>query len=936
MHERPNRPISPSAAHSGSAPSPGLPLLTAQSGIYYAHQLAPDSAELNTADCVEIDGPLDAGLFVEALRRAVGEAETLALRVSESDGVPVQRITPGGEPLVHRLELTEDRAGAWMREDLARPVDLGADGALMTQALIRVGEGRHRWYQRVHHIAVDAYALSLVRQRVAELYRALVAGLPLPEGRFAPLSALTAQEAAYLAGEEYTADRAFWAGRTAGSSATALPRSSAPSGAPHDGPLHRTVDLPAAALERLSSAARAARATWAELVVAATAGHLHRLTGSEDVVLGLPLTNRRGPSALRTPAMTVNVLPLRIGVRPGDTGAELLRRVVLEIREVRRHQRYPQADLRRDLALESADVPLTGPMVNVRPFDDALDFAGATGTVRNLAAGPVEGLAVGAAPGPGGGLRLTLDADPAAYGPEDLAAHEDTWLRYLDGLTELLLTDPARPIGTLDLLSGDQVAEAVAHGRSEPAAPLTLPRSFTAQAARTPEAVAVRSTVAGTFRGASDTDTGTEGAAVGPGARLTFAELDAAADRLAHLLAGVGAPAAAGGSRGTVALALPRTADTVVALLAVLKAGLVCQPLDLGHPAARTLAVLEDARPLCVIGTAETLAALPRHGLRTVALDAPATADALAACPVGPPSAEPALGDPAYLIHTSGSTGRPKGVLVGHASLANLCAGHGTDHIAPAVARTGRERLRVAHSASFAFDASWDPLLWMVHGHELHLLDDAAYRDPAALTAYVDAHRVDYLDVTPSYAEALLAEGLLDEGRHHPAHLVVGGETVPPALWERLTEAAAVHPVNLYGPTETTVDAYYWVPGETAARPDGRPVRGSRVYVLDSSLRPVPAGVTGELYVAGACLALGYLGRPDLSAERFVADPFGAVNDEPGSRMYRTGDLVRRRADHTLEFLGRSDDQVKIRGFRIELGEIQARLAAHPRVAAAA
>lgn len=953
MHERPNRPTSSSAAHSG-APSPGLPLLTAQSGVYYAHQLAPLGSELNTADCVEIDGPLDADLFVEALRRTVGEAETLALRVSESDGVPVQRIAPPARTVVHRLELTEDRAEAWMREDLARPVDL-ADGALMTQALIRVGEERHRWYQRVHHIAVDAYALSLIGQRVAELYRALVAGQPLPEGRFAPLSELTGQEAAYLAGEEYAADRAFWSARTAGSSVTALPRSPAPSGTPAGGPLHRTTDLPAETLQRLSAAARVAKATWAELVVAATAGHLHRLTGAEDVVLGLPLTNRRGPSALRTPAMTVNVLPLRIGVRPGDTGAELLRRVVLEIREVRRHQRYPQADLRRDLALESADVPLTGPLVNVRPFDGELDFAGATGTVRNLAAGPVEGLAVGAAPGPGGGLRLTLDADPAAYGPEGLAAHEDSWLRCLDGLAELLLTDPERPIGTLDLLTGDQVREAVTYGRCEPAAPLTLPRSFTAQAARTPDAVAVRSTVAGTFRGATpdkdtraDTDTygragtdadtpaGTDAAAAEPGARLTFAELDAASDRLAHLLAGTGAPAAGEGGRGTVALALPRTADMVVALLAVLKAGLVCQPLDLGHPAARTLAVLEDARPLCVIGTAATLAALPGHGLPMVALDAPATADALAARPDGPLPAGPALADPAYLIHTSGSTGRPKGVLVGHASLANLCAGHGTDHIAPAVARTGRERLRVAHSASFAFDASWDPLLWMVHGHELRLLDDAAYRDPAALTAYVGTHLVDYLDVTPSYAEALVAEGLLDEGRHHPAHLVVGGEAVPAPLWERLTEATAVHPVNLYGPTETTVDAYSWVPGASAARPTGRPVRGSRVYVLDSSLRPVPAGVTGELYVAGACLALGYLGRPDLTAERFVADPFGAPNGAPGGRMYRTGDLVRRREDHTLEFLGRGDDQVKIRGFRIELGEIQARLAAHPRVAAAA
>ncbi|MFE2296183.1 amino acid adenylation domain-containing protein [Streptomyces sp. NPDC059452] len=943
MHERPNRPTSSSAAHPGSPPSPPLPLLTAQSGIYYAHQLAPDGTALNTADRVEIEGPLDGDLFAEAVVRTVGEADTLALRLSEADGTPVQHVVHA-EPVVHRLDLTEEQAEAWIREDLARPVDLTSTGGLMTQALIRVGEDRHWWYQRVHHIAVDAYALSLIGRRVAELYSAAVAQEPAPEGRFAPLSELTGDEAAYLSGEEYAEDRAFWAERMAGYSPEAPPVPA--DGSADDGLLHRITDLPATTLDRLSRAARAAKATWAELVVAATAGHLHRLTGTEDVVLGLPLTNRRGPAALRTPAMTVNVLPLRIAVRPQDTGAELLRRVVLEIRAVRRHQRYPQADLRRDLALESADVPLTGPMVNIKPFDGSLDFAGLPGTVRNLAAGPVEGLAVGAAPGPDGGLRLTLDANPAAYGEAALAAHEETWLRYLDGLAELLLTAPDRPVATLDLLTDDQLREATA-GRTEPPAALTLPRSFTAQAALTPDAVAVRSTLAGTFRGAraaegseqaegsgeTEGSAEAEGAEKAAGAVLTFAELDAASDRLAHLLAGTGGEPETG---ATVALALPRTADMVVALLAVLKAGLVCQPLDLGHPAARTLAVLEDARPLCVIGTAATLAGLPPHGLATVALDEPATAAALAARPDGPLPTGPALGDPAYLIHTSGSTGRPKGVLVSHASLANLGAGHLTDHIAPAVARTGRDRLRVAHSASFAFDASWDPLLWMVHGHELHLLDDAAYRDPSVLSAYVDTHRVDYLDITPSYAEALIAEGLLDEGRHHPAHLVVGGETVPPALWERLTAAEAVHPVNLYGPTETTVDAYYWLPGETPARPDGRPVRGSRVYVLDSSLRPVPAGVTGELYVSGSCLALGYLGRPDLTAERFVADPFGDLHGTPGGRMYRTGDLVRRREDHTLEFLGRSDDQVKIRGFRIELGEIQARLAAHPQVAAAA
>ncbi|MGK5629122.1 amino acid adenylation domain-containing protein, partial [Streptomyces sp. URMC 123] len=299
------------------------------------------------------------------------------------------------------------------------------------------------------------------------------------------------------------------------------------------------------------------------------------------------------------------------------------------------------------------------------------------------------------------------------------------------------------------------------------------------------------------------------------------------------------------------------------------------------------------------------------------------------------PAPPPAPGQAAYILHTSGSTGRPKGVVVTHASLANLHAGHGTDLIAPALERTGAARLRIAHSASFAFDASWDPLLWLVHGHELHILDDATYRDPAALTAYLDAHRVDCLDVTPSYAQALIAEGLLDEGRHRPAVIVVGGEPVPDDLWRRLAATEGVWPVDLYGPTETTVDACYRLPapGSTPERPAATslPVRGSRLYVLDGCLRPSPPGVPGELYVAGACLARGYLGRPDLTAERFVADPFAA-----GERMYRTGDRVVRRPDGTLEFLGRADDQVKIRGFRIEPGEIRAALTDHPDVSQAA
>ncbi|MFE6994299.1 amino acid adenylation domain-containing protein, partial [Streptomyces pharetrae] len=282
----------------------------------------------------------------------------------------------------------------------------------------------------------------------------------------------------------------------------------------------------------------------------------------------------------------------------------------------------------------------------------------------------------------------------------------------------------------------------------------------------------------------------------------------------------------------------------------------------------------------------------------------------------------------AYAIYTSGSTGRPKGVAVAHRSPANLLAGHSEGFVAEA----GGGPLRVALTASFSFDTSLEGVLLMADGHPLHLVDESTRLDAAALVEYVVEHRIDFLDLTPTYLRQLLPAGLLTDRRHRPRVLMLGGEAVGPALWRELATRRDVAAYNFYGPTECTVDALACrIAGD--GRPTvGRPLANVRAYVLDDRLRPVPPGVGGELYLAGVQLARGYSGRPGLTAARFLPDPFGP----PGARMYRTGDLARWTAYGRLDYLGRADDQVKVRGHRIEPGEVEAALTDLPEVAAAA
>jgi len=441
---------------------------------------------------------------------------------------------------------------------------------------------------------------------------------------------------------------------------------------------------------------------------------------------------------------------------------------------------------------------------------------------------------------------------------------------------------------------------------------VTLPRLFEAQAARTPDAIAV---VCGERK-------------------LTFRQLDERASQLARLLAGRGT-----GPEDLVAIALARSELMIVAVLGVLKSGAACLPVDAGYPAERIAFLLADARPALVLADGSTAGTLPAGAPPIMVLDARSTRTDLAGMPRAAltdseRSAPLRPAHAAYVIYTSGSTGIPKGVVVEHAGIASLAATYCSQSqlFGQAVRRHAAQGLSVAHTASLSFDAFWAPMLWMIDGAILHVITDLTIKDPRLLVDYVRQQEIDYVNVTPAYAELLIEAGLLEQQAGSPRMIVLGGERISPALWDSLRQKADIDIFNVYGLTECAVDSVSCqLDPSLAATPIGRPIWNTRVFVLDGGLRPVPVGVAGELYVAGAGLARGYLGRPGLTAERFVACPFGA-----GERMYRTGDLVRWRPDGNLEFLGRADDQVKIRGFRVEPGEIEAVLAGQAGVVRAA
>ncbi|TSC26496.1 myxochelin non-ribosomal peptide synthetase MxcG [Corallococcus sp. Z5C101001] len=882
------------------------PLTAAQHGIWVGQQLDLQSPVYNAGECIEFRGAVDPVRFESALRRAVADADALHSRFIAGDEGPAQRIDPGTHWALQRVDLSAEAdpwaaAQEWMWKDLGRTVDL-ARGPLFAQALLTVGPERSFWFQRIHHIAMDGYGFSLLARRVAELYTADAAGKVAPAG-FSRLGPVLDEDLAYRSGPQLQKDRDFWVGRFEDAPVPPLLADAAPMSSRF---LRRSEHLRPEMMAALQAGAKQAGVSWSDLVLAVTAVYLHQRTGAAEAVLGLPVMGRLGSASLRVPCMAMNIVPLRIAVRPDAGLYALARDVAAEMKAARPHLRYRYEQLRRDLRLVGGQRKLFGPVVNIMPFDYALDFAGVPGTAHNISAGPVEDLSFGFHARSGGtSLRVDLDANPACYTEAALAEHQRGFLQLL----ESLLASPEQPVRRAPQGAGME-ASVLDGGPVPPVRPVL--ELLKAQAEARPEAVAVEH---GRWR-------------------MTYRELLAASQALALRLteAGVRADTA-------VAVKVPRGIDAIVSTLGVLFAGAGYLPIDPTGPATRNAAILEDARPgVMLVSERPTPDADPTAPGILIVQRLESQAPSGPVAPVG--GDVPAASDPearlAYVIYTSGSTGQPNGVQITRGALAHFVAG--------ATPRYGvGPEDRVLQFAPLHFDASVEEIfVALCTGARLVLRTDEMLQSVPRLMDACAEHGITLLDLPTAFWHEL-AYSLSTGAARLPEALrtvIIGGEAALPERIARWREIAGdrVRLLNTYGPTEATVVATVaTLAGPEALAsgeevPIGRPLPGVVAAVITPQGRLVAPGKEGELCLLGGALARGYLGRPQLDAARFTR--LEALEGAP--RAYRTGDKARVREDGQLVFVGRVDDEFKISGHRIDPGEVETVLLLYPGVREAA
>ncbi|GAA4563120.1 non-ribosomal peptide synthetase [Planotetraspora kaengkrachanensis] len=860
-------------------------LTLAQERLWILHRLDPDDASYNLPMMLRVRGALNTEALERALDVVLDRHEMLRCRFAEHGGTPVRMPTsPARVELVNCADVEEARA--YTGAMAGRPFDLER-GPMIRVALLTLAPDDHVLALVVHHIVADGWSLQVLRRDISDVYAAFDAGKPSP---LAPLPMSYEDHVCRRrenAGDE--AGTAYWVSALAGSQPLELPTDRPRPPVRSGRGDHIDFEVPGDLLDRLERVARAERCTLFMVLLAAFQVLLSRHSGRQDICVGTPTSGRDLVEAEPMVGYFAQMLVLRGDLDGDPTFRDLVRATRGRVLGALTHADVPLEQILTELQVERdpSRTPLFQAMFNflreehegpglgdarVEPFDHPFSQS-RTDISLDIVQKP-------------SGTSAMLTFDDALF----TRAGVERMRRHLLTLLADIADRPGVRIGELALIDDEERADLLDRWNDTevPSAPVPVLERFAAQVARTPTAVAVACA----------------------GVELTYAELDARSRRIAALLAGTGLRG------GLVAVCLRRSADMIAALFAVWRAGAAYLPIDPEHPRNRIALVLDDSRAARVLTDRELSPLFPEDRVLLVEDAADREeADADAQEPADPEQA-------AYVLYTSGSTGRPKGVAVPHRALARFL------DAMTAILGEQEDRTWLALT-SLSFDISaLEIFLPLTRGGRVEIAPDHLLRDGPALTRLIGAAGVTNVQATPSGWRMLTGAGLRDTR----LDALVGGEALPLPLAADL-RARVRRLVNMYGPTETTIWSSFWeVPEHPEEVTIGGPIAGTRLHVLDDRRVLAPVGVPGELCIAGDGVALGYLGRPSLTAERFVPDPYGP----PGSRLYRTGDRVRRLPDGRVVFLGRDDGQVKLRGHRVELGEIEAVLEAHPGVRAAA
>ncbi|MFD7494269.1 amino acid adenylation domain-containing protein [Streptomyces sp. NPDC059832] len=868
------------AAATAERTAPVTPL---QRGLFFQAQMAGAAGHYVAQSWFTFERRLDTDALAEAMAYVIARHPVVGAGfTTDDDGNPVQVLKAGRRVDVRTIAATSDAEVEALRtRDRESGFDPG-EPPLVRLTVVRLPDGRDGLLLSYHLLLWDGWSREIVLRDLFDAYEAVVAGEP-PAA--APAVPSFEEYARTLDARDPAVSNRFWAEHLAGLPGPTLLAGPAPA-LSDDLPRALVRTLSAELSQLLRDAARVHGVTLNTVLTGAFGLLLGAHTGRGDAVFGVTVSGREGEGHAGIVGVLLNTVPMWTRARPDDTVGAYLSAVQAARVEAMEHEHLGLGEIQR----ASGHDTLFDNLFVLQNFLDLDAFAemNAGHGITSVQADDSTHYPFTWVVTPGDRLTVKLehrDDDPA--GARRLL---DDYLRVLEDL--------ARSTGRVGALPGLAPAPGPA-GRTEVGTDTVVDR-FDRAADRDPERVAL----------------------VAHGSTMTFAQLRDRSRAVAGVLARRGI-----GPETMVGLAIPRSLDSIVALFAVLRVGAAYVPLELDHPDERIATIVADARPEVILTVS---AVSPRLGGELIELDRPLPeADPYVTFAPDDPDR---LRHPAYTIYTSGSTGKPKGVVTEYAGLTNMLINHQRRIFEPVLADHGHRAFRIAHTVSFAFDMSWEELLWLADGHEVHICDEELRRDAPRLVEYCREHGIDVINVTPTYAQQLVAEGLLDNPARRPALVLLGGEAVTPTLWQRLAGTEGTVGYNLYGPTEYTINTLGVGTFECQDPVVGVAIDNTEVYVLDPWLRPLPDGVPGELYVSGIGIARGYLGQSARTAHRFVACPFGG----PGERMYRTGDLVVRRPDGNLTYLGRTDQQVKIRGHRVEPGEVEAMFAAHPAVRFAA